>query len=406
MCSKVMGHSAPHYSIESTEPNTVSESLDRERRDKSKVEMAKPIRPKYHESPSVVVVVLHWGSSKDTVECLQSLYNTNYDPLTILVVDNSMENDCINSIPSQVSTLTTFSIEMLTREESEVTTPHLTRGVTIITNEKNYGFAEGNNIGIRFALKMNPDYILLLNNDIVVDPSFLAELITICESNPDIGAAQPKLLRKSDPHYIDSVGQELYSDGVMRDIWFGKKDDGRFDTIHEIFGACAAAEIIRKHVLEEVGLFDPDFFLIFEDVDLSWRIRLAGYKVVLMPTSLVYHDRGVSGNPSAVTRYYQARNTLCIILKYFPLRYIVMFLPSYLYMFLQFIKLDHILSKKSVRSFVRKAKTIILERPHIHALPNYRKVVDQWIFKADSCCWLEKFLRKVFISRRDKNEEA
>ncbi|MBU7024200.1 MAG: glycosyltransferase family 2 protein [Theionarchaea archaeon] len=372
------------------------ENLDRKRKGKPNVEMAKSMRSGHHENLSVVVVILHWGSPKDTIECLQSLHDTNYDPLAILIVDNSSESDRITSITSQIAALTTFNVEILTREESEVTTPHLTRGITIITNEKNYGFAEGNNIGIRFALKMNPDYILLLNNDIVVDPSFLTELVVTCENDPEIGAAQPKLLRRSDPHYIDSVGQELHSDGAIRDIWFDKKDDGRFDTVHEIFGACAAAEIVKKHVLDEIGLLDPDFFLIFEDVDLSWRIRLAGYKVVLVPTSLAYHNRGVSGNLSATTRYYQTRNKLYIILKYFPLQYIVMFLPSYAYMLLQFIRLDHVLNKKSLGSFVVKIKTILLERQHIHILPHYREVVKHWIFTADSCCWLEKFLRKVF----------
>jgi GT2 family glycosyltransferase len=387
--------------MRSAESNNMIENPDRKRKSKPNVEMARSMRSRHHENPSVVVVILHWGSPKDTIECLQSLYDTNYDPLAILIVDNSSESDRITSITSQISTLTAFNVKILTREESEVTTPHLTRGITIITNEKNYGFAEGNNIGIRFASKMNPDYILLLNNDIVVDPSFLTELVVTCENNPDIGAAQPKLLRRSDPHYIDSVGQELYSDGAIRDIWFGKKDDGRFDTVHEIFGACAAAEIVKKQVLDKVGVFDPDFFLIFEDVDLSWRIRLAGHKVVLVPTSLVYHNRGVSGNLSATTRYYQARNKLYIILKYFPLRYIVMFLPSYAHMLLQFIWLDHILNKKSLGSFVMKTKTILLERRHIHALPHYRDVVKQWIFKSDSCCWPEKFLRKVFHLPRD-----
>ncbi|MBU7015580.1 MAG: glycosyltransferase family 2 protein [Theionarchaea archaeon] len=380
----------------------MTENLDRKRKGKPNVEMTRSTRSTYHENPSVMVVTLHWGSPKDTMECIQSLYNTNYDPLAVLVVDNSPESDRIDSIRSQVSTLAGFSFQILTRKESEVITPHLTRGITIIANEKNYGFAEGNNIGIRVALRMNPDYVLLLNNDIVVDPSFLTELVAACENNPDVGAAQPKLLRSSDPHYIDSVGQELYSDGAIRDIWFGKKDDARFDTVHEIFGACAAAEIVKGHVLEKVGLFDPDFFLIFEDVDLSWRIRLAGYDVVLVPTSVAYHNRGVSGNVSATTQYYQIRNKLYIVMKYFPLRYIVMFLPSYAYMLLQFIRLNHALGKKSLSSFVKKSKTILLERQRIHTLPHYRDVAEQWIFKTDSCCWLEKFLKKVFHPQKDK----
>lgn len=405
MCSEVVGHSEPHDNKGNTNPDAVSEGLDRKKEDKSTTNTPNPGLG-YHENPSVVVVILHWGSPKDTIECLQSLYNTNYDPLAILLVDNSSELDCISSITSHIDASKTFSIEILTREESEVITPHLTRGITIISNEKNYGFAEGNNIGIRFALRMNPDYILLLNNDIVVDPSFLTELVVTCENNHDIGVAQPKLLRRSNPCNIDSVGQELYSDGAIRDIFFGKKDDGRFNTVHEIFGACAAAEIIKKHVLEEAGLFDPDLFLIFEDVDLSWRIRLAGHKAVMVPTSRAYHNRGVSGNLSATTRYYQTRNKLYVILKYFPLRYIVMFLPSYMYMVLQFIRLDHMLARKSLGSFIKKTKAILMERQYIHTSPHYKDTVEHWIFKADSCCWPEKFLRKVFHYRKARNEEV
>lgn len=367
--------------------------------------------------PKVFIVILNWNSWKDTIECLESLYYLTYSNYVIVIVDNGSEDDSVEKIKKycngEITVETEFfkynpdnkpiSIIEYTQKEAEYKKINLKPNqLVLIKNEKNDGFAEGNNIGMRFSL--SADYILLLNSDIVVDPAFLEQLVTTCEKDQKIGVVQPKILRRDNPHVIDSVGQEMYWDGNIRDIWFGKTDDKRFDTLHEIFGACAAAALIRKKVLEETGLFDPDFFLIFEDVDLSWRIRLAGYKTVLVPDAVVYHKRGVSGVLSRTSWYYGIRNRFYVVARYYPISYILRFLPFYGYHFASLLVLHYELGK-SLSIFFKKLSACIRERAVITKSPNYKKTVEQWIFTFDIGTWyktkVKKLVRKFKGSQRE-----
>ncbi|MBP1911656.1 GT2 family glycosyltransferase [Thermococcus stetteri] len=181
------------------------------------------------------------------------------------------------------------------------------------------GFAGGNNVGIKFALSvLNPDYVLLLNNDTVVEPNFLTELVKAAESDEKIGSLQALLL-KPDGRTIDSLGQELLKGGP-KDIGIDSPYV-RFDANMEIFGPCAAAALYKSQVLMEAGVFDDDFFVIYEDVDLSWRIRLAGHASVLVPTSTVYHKRGISGEEHSKMNtkiHYLRRNWILLLIRYYP----------------------------------------------------------------------------------------
>ncbi len=356
--------------------------------------------------PTVFIIILNWNSWRDTIECLESLYRMTYSPYVIVIVDNGSEDDSVKKINQycngEINVKTEFfeynpdnkpiNIIEYTRKEAEHATINLQpKQVILIKNEKNDGFAEGNNIGVRFS--QNADYLLLLNSDTVVDPAFLERLIIASEKD-DIGVVQPKILRRDNPRIIDSVGQEMYWDGNIQDIWFGKPDDKRFDTIHEIFGACATAALIKKKVLEKTGLFDPDFFLIFEDVDLSWRIRLAGYKTVLVPDAVVYHKRGVSGKLSRTSQFYVIRNRIYIAAKYFPLSYVLRFLPFYGYHFTRLLGLHYEVGE-SLSTFFKKLRACIKERSVIQKSPHYKKTVEQWIFTVDMVDWYKKKVKKL-----------
>ena len=268
--------------------------------------------------PKVSIVILNWNGIEDTVECLESLSKIDYSNYDVIVVDQGSEcNDAT-----------------ILKERFGDT-------ICLIGNEKNHGFAGGNNIGIRYAFEeSHPDYVMLLNSDTVVDSSFLTKLVEVAQSEEIIGAVQSKLLRKDNPETIDSAGQEVYSDGSIEDIGIESPDDGRFDTVHEIFGPCAAAALYKTSVLNEVGLFDERFFVIAEDIDLSWRMRLSGFKTLLVPGSLVYHTRrftrGISSAPSSgsVRAYYSRKNCLALVIKYYPLRLIFRFLPLFCISFL------------------------------------------------------------------------
>jgi GT2 family glycosyltransferase len=253
------------------------------------------------------IIILNWNSTEDTLNCLKSLKG-DYD---IIVVDNGSKEP-----------------------------PKLPDNIHLILNDKNYGFSAGNNQGIRYAIEhFNPEYILLLNSDTITTPNFLEPLITLMHSDPNIAAVQPKILRLDGQGrsltIIDSAGQVAYIYGSVRDTGIGKPDGPRHQKRKEIFGACAAAVLYRVSALKEVGLFDEKLFCLFEDVDLSWRLRLKGYKIIFEPDSVVYHKRGVSGKirreNKIIRRFYGFRNCLVVTIRYYPLHYIILSLPIHLY---------------------------------------------------------------------------
>ena len=144
------------------------------------------------------------------------------------------------------------------------------RKLILIKNEKNYGFAEGNNVGIRFALvKINPDFILLLNNDTVVKKDFLDKLIHSSEriTYEKIGIWSPKLLKYSDPSIIDSTGHIFYW-GRIVNRGENVLDRGQYDNKENVIGAIAAAALYKKEMLIDIGLFDESYFILYEDAEL------------------------------------------------------------------------------------------------------------------------------------------
>ncbi|WP_424355965.1 glycosyltransferase family 2 protein [Methanobacterium sp. MBAC-LM] len=297
-------------------------------------------------NPKVSIIILNWNRWKDTIECLESIYQINYSNYEVILVDNSSADNSIEKIkeyckgkikvqskhikykhlnkPIKIFEYTEKEIKTLKNRTNEYYRISSSKKITLIKNNKNYGFAGGNNIGIRFALNTDSQYILLLNNDTIVDPDFLAELIKTAQKYRNIGSIQ-SLLLKPDGKIIDSLGQEIY-------IWSAvdKGINSKYNPLKkdkEIFGACAAAAVYPKEILKKIGLFDENFFVIFEDVDLSWRIRLKGFKSVLAVNSIVYHKRGISESinkheTSDLMEYHYNKNLLSTMLKYYPLSHL------------------------------------------------------------------------------------
>jgi GT2 family glycosyltransferase len=287
--------------------------------------------------PKIAIVILNWNGWEDTLRCLDSLFNVDYDNYRVLVVDNGSTDDSIARIREFAKgwsqSLEEKQIKIREHEqnvakageekEDESEHAYSDEKLVLIENGENKGFAGGNNAGIEYALKaLDPKYVLLLNNDTMVDRSFLAELVKVIDKDEAIGSVQSLLLRPGGD-LVDSLGQEILW-STVRDIGFGSKymDNSLVGKV-EIFGSCAAAALYRADCLKEVGLFDENLFIMGEDVDLSWRLRLNRYCSFLVPSSIVYHKRGVSGGmrPDTVliNRYYGNRNWLLIVLRYYPL---------------------------------------------------------------------------------------
>lgn len=244
----------------------------------------------------VSVIILNYNGRKNLgvllEKCLESVLKTDYPNFEVLFVDNASTDN---------------SAEFVKRKFGQ------NQKLRIIRNKRNFGFAEGNNIGIRNA---QGEYIALLGSDIRVDPKWLKELAKAIQL-PEIGAAQSKLLRMDEPHLFDCAGGFIDYYGYSNDRGHGEEDRGQYNFFDEIFYAKGAACILKRKVLKEVGLFDQEFFIYYEDADLCWRMRLRGYKIIFVPTSIVYHTTGktISKLQKSIQRYFFTRNLMFTLLK-------------------------------------------------------------------------------------------
>ena len=302
----------------------------------------------------VSIVIINWNGSKDTLRCLESLSHTHYPNYDVVLVDNNSTDGSVHEIlnfceRSQIG-LKIFEYSGKNQKLNMVH-PHgnikfqqegnssTLKKLVLIKNNKNYGFAEGNNIGIRYVLKnLDPTYVLLLNNDTIVKKNFLDVLVkTADRSDKEVGSFQSLLLNE-DGTKIDSAGQDPFLWGVEE-----KGMGSRYEKVEdmEIFGPCAAAALYKTHALQEAGLFDEDFFIMLEDLDLSWRLNIKGFKSILVSQSIVYHKRGIS-DPLSIkeivfgpkTRnvlpwYHGSKNWLIIVFRYYSLKLVFIALVKY-----------------------------------------------------------------------------
>jgi len=230
--------------------------------------------------PKVAIVVLNWNGLVDTEECLQSLKKISYPNTQIIVVDNASTDNSVKEIKERYPE------------------------VRLIENKDNMGFCEGNNIGIMAALEQGSDYVLILNNDTIVEPDFLEGLVRVAESNPEIGAVIPKIRCFYNQQKIWFAGYRR----VERYSTFMQPETELTDWGRPSDAASGCAILLRRKALEQIGLFDPRFFFAFEDIDFSVRLKAGGFKIYYTPKSIVYHKAGQSSSLSETAVYYRTRN--------------------------------------------------------------------------------------------------
>lgn len=259
----------------------------------------------------VSIIIVNYNSSKDTIECLKSLskISTTGFKHNILVVDNGSLDELV--LPKSLQNNT----------------------IDLIRSEANKGFTGGNNLGIYYAIeKYNSDYVLLLNNDTTVDKKFLKNMINLAGSDPRIGMVGSKI--------FFSKGSEFHRDSYQKSelgnvLWYAggsidwkhlvafhrgvdEVDRGQFDQENESDFITGCSMLVKREVLEKVGVFDKRYFLYLEDVDWSVRTQNAGYKLAFAPDSIVYHKNAGSsgGSGSSIHEYYQTRNRLLFAYKH------------------------------------------------------------------------------------------
>lgn len=259
----------------------------------------------------ISILLINYNSSKDTIACLKSLkkVSTTGFKTNIVIVDNG-------------------SIE-----EFQLPKSLQQSNVEVIRSEANKGFTGGNNLGIYYAIeKYNSDYVLLLNNDTTVDKKFLKELLSVAESDSKIGMVGSKIYFSpgfeyhKDSYKKSDLGNVLWYAGGSID-WkhlvafhrgVDEVDKGQFDSQEESDFVTGCSMLVKREVLEKVGVFDKKYFLYLEDVDWSIRAQLAGYSLAFAPRSIVYHKNAGSsgGSGSLIHEYYQTRNRLLFAYKY------------------------------------------------------------------------------------------
>ena len=199
--------------------------------------------------------------------------------------------------------------------------------VRVIVPGENTGYAGGNAIGMKEALGMGVDYVAILTQDTLPDPSWLHELVEVAEGHPRAGVIQPKILRR-DEHggvVVNSWGNDLHFLGIGVSGGDGQPD--RPLEVREIGYASGASLMCRAAALRHVGSFDPAFFMYHEDTDLSWRCRLAGYEVLVAPRAVVHHDYDFGRNPDKI--FYIERNRLINLLTHYRWRTLLLLAPAF-----------------------------------------------------------------------------
>lgn len=250
--------------------------------------------------PHVAIVVLSWNGRDDTLECLASLERVRWDPLTTIVVDNGSTDGTSEAVGERFP------------------------AATLIRSEENLGFAEGNNVGIRAALEAGADYVLILNNDTIADEGLVEALVAEAERRPDAGALCPMIRYVDPPDLIWYAGARFDPRAVHngRHTGYGERDTGQYHAVREIGRATGAAMLVPRRVIDELGCFDSPLFIQVEDVEWSLRMRAAGYRILFVPGSVLWHHVAVAsgGERAPETAYYEMRNTLVVCARHAPLR--------------------------------------------------------------------------------------
>lgn len=255
---------------------------------------------------NVSVVIPNWNGAEYIKDCIDSLLSQSIK-CNVVVVDNG-------SADNSDKVLATYGSK-----------------IVVLKQKKNLGFANGVNIGIKYVLENNSKYIALFNNDAVADKNWLRNLLAILDTDINVGIVTGKFLQ-FDKNYIDSTGDFMTIFGLSYPRGRNEIDKGQYDKKTDIFAGTGGASLYRAEMIKQIGLFDNDFFAYFEDVDISFRAQLAGWKVKFQPEALAYHRLSATASKiSGFASYNTAKNFPLLYLKNMPGWLFIKYLPLAIY---------------------------------------------------------------------------
>jgi hypothetical protein len=212
---------------------------------------------------------------------------------------------CLDALGRQAGSFEVLVVDNASTDGSGAACERLP-GVRLLRLDENLGFAAGNNAGARAA--RGADYLVFLNNDTEAEPGWLEAIVGTLDARPDAALATSHIVRLDDPSVVDSAGDGYLRAGGAFKRWHGQRRPPGMD-VEEVFGVCGAAFAIRRAAFERLGGFDERFFMVYEDVDLSYRARLAGERCLYVPSAIVRHaGSGSLGRESAAAVFYGQRN--------------------------------------------------------------------------------------------------
>lgn len=236
---------------------------------------------KGNKNPKVSIIILNWNGGEDVIECLKSVKDIDYPDYEVLVVDNGSTDNSVEEIRNSFP------------------------DIKLIQNHENLGFAGGNNVGIRAAIG---DYVMLLNDDTVVGKSILKNLVKAMESNENIGIAGPMILYYNEPDKIWCAGSKL-NFGYTSHIGKGLNKE-LFNKSYFVDYIAGCTMLIKKEVIDKIGLLDSEYFFYAEDADFCLRAKSAGYECLYVPSPTVWHKATQEWITNPTQAYYHMQTSI------------------------------------------------------------------------------------------------
>ncbi len=302
------------------------------------------------KEPSVSIVILNYNGLKDIKECLNSLLKINYENFEIFVVDNNSQDDSVQFIKKKY------------------------QKVNLIQLNRNYGFAKGNNIAIPYT---TGEYIVLLNQDTVVDDNWLKELVQIANKSEDIGIVGSKMYYYDDKKTIDFAGSICDKYGIIRHYGLKKTDKNLKDSVKRAFYICGASLLFKRTLYQKIGLFDPTYFMYGEDVDFCWRAWIFSYKVMYTPKSIIYHKIPKVRKNRKFKNYLADRNKIRTLAKNYNLKTLMKILPRFFFLRFRRIFKPQLIDIPSNVLMVNLIKSIYWNLINLKSLIYNRKIVQK-----------------------------
>jgi GT2 family glycosyltransferase len=322
------------------------------------------------KEPLISVIIVNWNGERIIGKCLASLRKQSYKKIEIIVVDNNSEDE---------------SRDIITEKFKDV---------VLIRSKKNLGFAEGNNVGLKQA---NGEFVLLLNSDAIITKKTIKQLLQSIQEDDKLGIVQPKILYRANENHLDntinSVGTFLTNTGFLYYPGYGKSDNNEnYNKTKYIFSAYGACMLIKKDVINQIGLFDPDYFMYFEETDFCMRAWLSGWKIMYIPNASVYHTGGVSSRKFGTDKVYfhSFKNKICTYMKNFQTQSLFLILSIHIILCFA-ISLLYLLTKRP-RYALAVQKAIIWNVTNLKKTLKKRKKVQKKLRKISDKEYLNRVL--------------